>query len=126
MSNFDAILSSAPVNKTAAAVTSNPSKEETERSRLIAEYQNIVKAITAAKQKKCVPERVIKEWGWRQAELGLKIRSLNLPRKKKRRTSIDFWFVEVCRENMNKFEFKKYLRLASQRRAENENQVEVE
>lgn len=108
-----------PVNSTAARVVSRISPEETEIEALVREVQNLDKAITAAKKTKMFSLEFIKDMGVQKHNIQMKIKELKGNVNARHRERIDFHFLEVCRANMSKPEFDKWLRLATQNRDKN-------
>jgi len=118
MNVYDKIITSNPINKSAAMVTSQTEYEETERQKLVKEIQYLNDAICAAKLHKNLPLEKVKAMGLRKLELQNLLTETKSRKKKIMTNSIEFYFMEICRENMHKLDFQKYLKMACDKRGD--------
>lgn len=111
--NYDRIFASFPINGTAQnVITSKRDMYPNKLSQLKDEMSNVQSSIIAAKKIKNFPKDKLRELGMLQHELGLKIRQENEKMSRQEKKQIPYHFIKVCRENMSKFEFDKYMKLA--------------
>lgn len=116
--SLDKIFTSVPVNRSAALVTSGTHYEETEREKLVQEVKNLDAFLIRSKQLRSLTKEQYKEYGKKKHELQAKINALKDKKKilDPKKTPIEFYFMEVCRENMHKLEFTKLLKMAMDKR----------
>lgn len=116
--DYERILTSVPVNKQAALVTSSSGQEESELKIMVAQVQYLTDAISSAKKHRHMSLSEVKRMGKEKLELQNKIRELKDRVKKKHKTSIEFYFMEVCRRELHKMDFQKYLKMAMDERGD--------
>lgn len=110
--DIDRILSSVPVNKQAAMVTSTITPEDDELKALQAQAQYLQVAIKTAKQHKHMSLQDVHGMGKELSEINLKISQMKKSKKERKRENLEFWFIDVCRKNMSKPAFDKYIQMA--------------
>ena len=110
--DIDRILASAPVNKQAAMVTSIVSQEEDELKALQSQAQYLQVAIKTAKVHRHISLQDVQSMGRELSEINLKISKMKKSRKERKRENLEFWFIDVCRREMSKPTFDKYIKMA--------------
>lgn len=105
-----------PVNATAARVVSSVSPEETEREVLVRQAQDLHKAIKSMKASKAFSKEHVKKLGVELLEVNTKIKELKGFIKHKPKVTIEYYFIQTCRQHMHPLEFKRFLKMAVQER----------
>lgn len=130
MTDINDILTRVPVNKQAALGFT--SKVESEIENLKRQSGDVQKQLYEDRfNYKLTGQHVLskerrKELGQIQHDLDFKIKALLKREKREKLTELPYVFMRVCEENMNKFEFDKYKKLAVERICQERNSNEVE
>lgn len=114
MNVFDKIIVSSPINKMAALVTGGSSIDETAAERLKKEVNDIDAAIQRAKSHH-LGIAMVKDLGIKKLAIQEELHKLKDKRKEYRSSSIEFLFIDVCREHLSKHQFCLFMKEARKR-----------